>query len=63
MKLLGIALVAIGLGALVYHWINREQLVQKKEAKALPTIAWPMYAGALSMAAGTFILMGKKKTN
>ena len=62
MKLLGIALVAIGLGALVYQWMNKEELVKKAEANAQPTLAWPMYVGALSTAAGTFILMGKKKT-
>lgn len=63
MKLLGIALIAVGLGALVYQWINREELAQNKEAKAQPTLAWSMYVGALSMAVGTFILMGKKKTS
>jgi uncharacterized membrane protein HdeD (DUF308 family) len=71
MKILGIILIAIGLLMLVFRGFNFTQ--QKKVADLGPleinktehkSIGWPMYAGAVAMAAGVFILLsGKKKGN
>jgi len=63
MKVLGIVLVGIGLAALVFQWSNKKTIVNNNGKKAMPTLGWPMYVGALSMAAGSFILLGKKKNN
>ena len=62
MKWLGIVLVGIGIAALVFQYGNKQPMSESIDGKkATPTLGWPMYVGALSMAAGAFILMGKKK--
>lgn len=69
MKGLGIVLIVIGIGMLIFRGFSFTQEkkvvdlgpleVNKKEKKS---IGWPMYAGALATAAGVFILLsaGKK---
>ena len=62
MKWLGSVLVGIGIAALVFQYGNKQPMSESINGKnSTPTLGWPMYVGALSMAAGAFILMGKKR--
>ncbi len=63
MKIVGLLLVATGIAALIFQWVNKDDVVKTTDQKKLPTLGWPMYAGAVAMAAGTFILMGRRKKN
>ncbi len=73
MKIIAILLLAVGILMLVFRGFTftREKKVadlgpigiNKKENK---TIGWPVYAGAIAMAAGVFMLLpvrGKRKIN
>lgn len=70
MKVLGIILIAAGIIMLVFRGFNftKEKKVadigpleiNKKEEK---TVAWPMYAGGVAVAAGIIILIAGNKRN
>lgn len=61
MKIIGIILIGIGIAALIFQFSNKKVLSSVNGQRSVPTLGWPMYVGALSMAAGSFILLGKKK--
>lgn len=67
MRIFGIILIAVGILMLIYRGFSFTQEkkvldigpleLNKKETK---TVGWPMIAGAVAIAAGAFILIGKK---
>jgi uncharacterized membrane protein HdeD (DUF308 family) len=69
MKITGIILIAIGIAMLVFRGFSFTQEkkvadigpieINKKEEKS---IGWPMYAGALAMAVGVFMVLSKKRS-
>jgi uncharacterized membrane protein HdeD (DUF308 family) len=70
MKVLGILLIIVGIVMLIFRGFNFTQ--EKKVADIGPleinkqeekTVAWPMYAGGIAVAAGVLILVAGGKRN
>ncbi len=68
MKIIGIILITIGIGLLVfrgYSFSKNERLSKTGSTvirkKMEEKVIWPQYAGAFAMAVGVFILIGRNK--
>ncbi len=65
MKAFAICLIFIGISLLLFQAFNQKKIPSNSTASTgvadTGDVPWYMYGGALSMAAGVFILMGRKK--